>query len=382
MTPAPPTTPETQKPQALAAVSDRLFFQHLLDHGPDTRTNIAAAAGLSRPTASEAAQRLSLAGIVRTTQRPSQQTAARRGRTPDFYDIDPGYGHCLVLAAASGRAIVRTQDLRGTVLHETGIDLPEDLTPGDLENTLRALIAEAVASTGTRCLAATASLGNPVDPHSQRPIALPDAPFPAGVGDLLSVLREQCDGPIRLDNDINWALLAEHQAGSARGVDDVVLCYLGPGVGAGLLMSGEVQRGRHGTAGELGYLRYGGRTLMSLLLEHGAAAPGGDRLDIDACRKIFAQDPDSARAHRFVEALADALGNITTFLDVHTLVIGGPLATSRPFMNLLRRALEPHALLGGAVVVESELRERAPLEGAALAAQEMARAQIWAGYRC
>lgn len=381
MTRSPRAAPETPMPQALATVTDRLFFEYLLQHGPDTRTNIAEAVGLSRPTASEAALRLSAAGLVTTTQRPAGQAPVRRGRIPDFYDISSARGHTLALAAASGRATARSQDVRGTTLQEVSSELPEHMTRAELEDRLRILATEVVEATGSPCLAATASQGNPVDPGTQRPVALPDAPFPEGLGDLPAVLRTVCDGPVRLDNDVNWATLAEHRLGAARGMDDAVLFYLGPGVGAGVLMSGVVQRGRHGTAGELGYLRYGGRTLMSLLLEHGVASPGGERLDTGRCRALFAEEPIGSRAHRFVDALAGAIGNITTFMDPQALVVSGPLSHSRPFVDLLRRALRPHLLDGEPEVLVSQLGADAPLLGAGLAAREMAQEQIWSTYR-
>lgn len=383
MTRPPQTLIENQEqlPQSLAAVSDRLFFNHLLHHGPDSRANIAATVGLSRPTASEAAQRLSAAGLIISAQRPAELVPVKRGRTPDFYDINSTYGHTLAIAAASGRARVRTQDLRGGVLKEFSQELPEDMTGSELKEALRLLAKQAVRATGNRCLAATASQGNPVNPVSQRAIELPNTPFPEGLGDLVSVLRTVCDGPVRLDNDVNWATLAEHQVGGASGMDDVVLFYIGPGVGAGIVMSGTVQRGQRGTAGELGYLRYSGRSLMSHLLEFGVASPGGERLDVERTKELFMASPPGDGAQRFVDALASAMGNIATFLDPRALVISGPFSRCGEFMDMLRDALNPHFLDGELEVVVSALDEDAPLLGAGLAATELAYEQIWATYR-
>lgn len=375
------TDKQEQLPQSLAAVSDRLFFNHLLHHGADSRANIAATVGLSRPTASEAAQRLSAAGLIVTAQRPADSALVKRGRTPDFYDMDLSYGHTLAIAAASGRARVRTQDLRGGILREFSQELPENMTGSELEEALQSLAEQAIQATGSRCLAATASQGNPVNPATQRAIDLPNSPFPEGLGDLVSVLRSVCDGPVRLDNDVNWATLAEHQAGVAAGMDDVVLFYIGPGVGAGIVMSGAVQRGRRGTAGELGYLRYGGRSLMSHLLEFGAPSPGGERLDIELTKKLFTATPSGGGAQEFVDALSSAMGNIATFLDPQALVISGPLSRCEEFMDMLQEALRPHFLNEDLAVVGSALDEDAPLLGAALAATELAHEQIWASYR-
>lgn len=67
--------------------------------------------------------------------------------------------------------------------------------------------------------------------------------------------------PVVLEHDANAALLAEHRFGAARGARFVTLIALGTGIGAGLLLNGELFRGAYGVAPELGHLRLvpGGR---------------------------------------------------------------------------------------------------------------------------
>lgn len=69
------------------------------------------------------------------------------------------------------------------------------------------------------------------------------------------------DLPVALEHDANAALLAEHRFGAARGARFVTLLALGTGIGAGLLLNGELYRGAYGVAPELGHLRLvpGGR---------------------------------------------------------------------------------------------------------------------------
>ncbi|MFL4474038.1 ROK family protein [Paeniglutamicibacter sp. MACA_103] len=365
-------------PQTLATATDQRFLEHLLDHGPSSRTAIAASTGLSRPTASEAAMRLSETGLLRTIETPP---AKKRGRIPEIYDLDPAFGHTLSLTAAAGQARVQTHDLRGTLLHDTALDLPDAMTQDELERTLRDLVTAAVDATGSPCLAATASQGNPVDPTTQRPVVLPASAFPEGRVDVGALLREVCSGPVRLDNDVNWATLAEQRIGVARGIDELLLVYLGPGIGAGLVMNGTVQRGRHGTVGELSYLRSGGRTLISQLLEHSVAAPGSDRLDVAACLSLFETVPTSEDARLFAEAVAQQIGNIATITDPQALVLSGPISENAVFARMFSDALKPLLLNADLEVLASSLGEDAPLIGASLAARDMAEAHFWSNYR-
>jgi len=64
-----------------------------------------------------------------------------------------------------------------------------------------------------------------------------------------------------------------------RGVDDFLVVYVGAGIGAALVMGGEVRRGSHGIAGEIAYLRQNGRTLMERLLGPGITTAGGLSLE-------------------------------------------------------------------------------------------------------
>ena len=58
-----------------------------------------------------------------------------------------------------------------------------------------------------------------------------------------------------VENDANAAAWAEARFGAARGHDDVLLIAVGTGIGAGLMLSGRLYRGRWGVAGEPGHYR-------------------------------------------------------------------------------------------------------------------------------
>jgi predicted NBD/HSP70 family sugar kinase len=70
-------------------------------------------------------------------------------------------------------------------------------------------------------------------------------------------IRARFECSVDVENDINLAALGEQWRGVARGVDDFVFISIGTGLGAGLVLRGELHRGRHGAAGELDYARAG-----------------------------------------------------------------------------------------------------------------------------
>jgi glucokinase len=68
------------------------------------------------------------------------------------------------------------------------------------------------------------------------------------------LMHERIGLPVHVDNDANLAALAEQRAGAARGARHAVLLTLGTGIGGGLILDGQLYRGAHGGAGELGHV--------------------------------------------------------------------------------------------------------------------------------
>lgn len=61
--------------------------------------------------------------------------------------------------------------------------------------------------------------------------------------------------PAVVENDANAAAWGEFRFGAAEDVDDMVLLTIGTGVGGGLVLGGEIYRGAHGVAAEIGHMR-------------------------------------------------------------------------------------------------------------------------------
>jgi len=61
--------------------------------------------------------------------------------------------------------------------------------------------------------------------------------------------------PARLENDADASALAEWQWGAGRGSRNMIFLTFGTGLGAGLILNGELYRGAQGLAGEVGHVR-------------------------------------------------------------------------------------------------------------------------------
>ncbi len=70
--------------------------------------------------------------------------------------------------------------------------------------------------------------------------------------DMAKALRARV--PFALENDANCFALGEHRFGAGRRARHLVAITLGTGLGSGIVIAGELHRGAHGAAPELGHL--------------------------------------------------------------------------------------------------------------------------------
>jgi glucokinase len=68
-------------------------------------------------------------------------------------------------------------------------------------------------------------------------------------------VTEQLKVPVVVENDANAAAWGEFAFGAAKDVEDMVCITVGTGIGGGVVIEGEMLRGAHGVAAELGHMR-------------------------------------------------------------------------------------------------------------------------------
>jgi predicted NBD/HSP70 family sugar kinase len=155
--------------------------------------------------------------------------------------------------------------------------------------------------------------------------------------------------PVHIDNDANCAARAEVDHGAARGVTDMLYLTGTVGLGCGLVLGGQVYRGRSGFAGEVGHMQLGapdapcacGRFgcweasvgLHALLRAAGRlggqlAGSGADSLDpVDVARDVAAAARVDPRVEAGVRQLAGWLGTgvatLVNTLNPQMVVLGG-----------------------------------------------------------
>jgi predicted NBD/HSP70 family sugar kinase len=236
-------TPAKAIPPLLKDLNERTVLETIRAGAPISRAEISRRAAISKPTVSLALQSLLDAGLVRE--------AAPAPDTPHYGAVffEPVSEAALVLGLDLGGRFLRGAicDLSGRTRGRQDVELASG---DDLVGVITDLRASLVESTGLDDEAVDGAVVGVPGVVGDGRVHLTHFASLEG-RDFGSELSERLGLRVTLENDINLAAVGERWSGVARGVDDFVFLSVGTGLGAGLVLRGELHSGRNGAAGEL-----------------------------------------------------------------------------------------------------------------------------------
>jgi predicted NBD/HSP70 family sugar kinase len=244
-------TPQAARatPPLLKHLNERTVLETIRAGAPISRAEISRRAGISKPTVSLALQTLVDAGLVRE--------AVRGPSGPSYGAVffEPVPDAAYVLGLDLGARFLRGAvcDLAGEVRARQDVELSGADADGALQAiaALRESLVAAAALPVERIDGIVLGVPGVIDVETSKlHLTSPNIPglegraFGVELGDRLGI-------DVTLENDVNLAAVGERWAGVARGVDDFAFLSVGTGMGMGLVLGGELHRGKHGAAGEV-----------------------------------------------------------------------------------------------------------------------------------
>jgi predicted NBD/HSP70 family sugar kinase len=335
---------------------------HLHHDGQLSRAELTARMGLNRSTIGALVGELVELGAVNETA-PSERRGGRRASAgrPSL-DVRPSSEAVYVIAVDVGVKTLHVArvGLGGTVLQRASGRTPASHSPAAVATAVVRLIRQIVAD--VPCGAAFLGIGIGV-PGVVRGrdgivrfapnLGWHNVPFAQVVTD-----RMQLPVPLRVVNDADLGVLAEHTRGAAVGYDDVVFLMGDVGLGGGVIVDAHPLQGVGGYAGELGHLVVNsrGRTCRcgsigcwetevctpaiarALRLDDAELEPLVERL-----RQVERPSPALREVGRY---LGMGLGSVVNVLNPEVIVLGGifrslfPAVREETLAALSRAALE------------------------------------------
>jgi glucokinase len=368
----------------------RLTLQIIREEGPISRAELARRLHLSRPTASRIVDALEQDGLI-TCKGKSQPTGGRLG---ELYSFREDAGFVLGIDLGTREARVAIANLNGEIVRQTSCILSLETHESVLPQ-LSSLVKDALSHflvMPTRIHAIGVAVPGVVH-TTPGPGYVDAAKIFLGLNNrpLQNELENLFGVPVAMDNDVNLAALGECQFGCAQGQRNVVYLFVGRGIGAGLVLDGNLFRGSSGAAGEVGdmvidranlYQRFGTRGCLEALvsidqLVAAAQDAGGAYTSPEAvCEQAFAGDAQARKAiHAMNEYLAVAITNLVVVIDPETVVLGGDLSelphAKELFVKPIEQLIRQHISATSRLRL-SQLQGNAALYGAVQAATGVA----------
>ncbi len=378
--------------ESLRERNRRQLLDALRRLGSASRADLARLTGLSRSTVSTLVSDLQAHGLIieqggrAGSESDSEGRAPQQGRPPTLLTLDRSAG--LVLGIDFGHEIVHVAiaDLSRTILAEQSQPLDVDNSAARAIDVAVALADEVIAAADVgsdRLLGAGVGLSGPIDVAAGTVHTGKILPGWAGVRPA-EELAARLGLHVHLDNDANLGALAEVTLGAGVGARDAIYLMVSGGVGAGLILGGELYRGTGGTAGELGHvlvdesgpicrcgnrgcleMMAGGRAITALLRDS-----HGDDITLDEVMALAA-DGDSGARRAIADAgrvLGRSIAALVNAFNPELVIVGGAVsAAGDVLLDPLQEAVHRYAIPSAAAdvrITRGVLGERAEVLGA------------------
>ncbi len=371
--------------EGTSAHNRRVMIDALRLNGQLSRADLARATRLTKQTVSNIIEDLEVDGLVVSL------ATVRNGRgqpsTPYRLVPDGAFAIGLQIDRHVTRAIA--VDLVGTVLVRAQANLP----PGgpatgakvilDLIEKVRTDLAGIADQAEKRLVGLGVAMPGPfglaTDNDDQWMMAAWQN-FP-----LLETLAAGTGLEVGLQNDAAACATAERMVGAAHGIDHAICLYVGYGIGAGLILNGELYAGGHGNAGEIGmallpptvrHPEQGSlehRASLASLYQHLGAEPSDPDLQERLNRLADTGDPSLAG---WIETAAEELRwgvqLIETIFDPQTVILcsGAPEPLTRKLFDAILPLLPSIANRPGRTIPRLQLGMTDPWSVALGAAAE------------
>ncbi|MFC3893020.1 ROK family transcriptional regulator [Lentzea rhizosphaerae] len=380
--PVPAVRPTPDPPVNLRSLGRVRVLEALIESRRLSRPDLMRRTGLARATVGSVIADLIRAGVV-TDGDANREDGLRTGRPARTLSLNRHAAYALGVDIGRDHVRVVLCDLFGEPVWDRDLHRLVDNDSGEVLTEAAELIAEARRVTGIpaeRILGVGVGIACPIDRHGT---LLAEGIMPGWIGVRpTDELRERTGFAVRLLNDANAAVLAEHRHGVAQHCGDVVYIRLSTGIGAGVISDGRLLLGAGGLAGELGHVivepsgaicRCGNRGCLETVASPAAIAkllsaePTSTAELIDLVR---AGDRGAIRAMEDAgDAVGRALAQAVTIVNPELVVIGGELAAAGDVLVApIHRAVQRNAMswhTSDLRVVPGALGDSAGVRGAA-----------------
>ena len=359
--------------------------------GRVSQADIARATGLSRSTISTLVLELRTAGLVtefedgRKDAMPARRSAPG-GRPAVLLGLDDSAGTAVGIDFGHSHVRVGIANLSHQVTAERDREFQVDNDAAGALDAAAAMVDEVLADARVgrdRVIGVGMGIPGPIDRRTGTIGSASILPGWVGLAPAEEMAR-RLELMVEIDNDANVGALAEVYWGAGRGCSEVTYIKASTGIGAGIVISGQLHRGAVGTAGEIGHTTVDEQGPLCRCGSRGCLETvAGGAAVVEQVRSTRSKDLTLGRVLELAaagdpacrRAIADAgrqigvsMAAVCNILNPELIIVGGHLSEAGdmllgPLRESLRR-YSVRAAVESVAVVQGVLGERAEMLGA------------------
>ena len=331
----------------------------LRESGSCSKADLVRASGLSAPTITNVVGDLLAADLIK----PLGEGESNGGRPPDIISFKAERGCVLALKLTSDSLSFLLADLNGKEMDTHTIPLADRKTTPDA---ICILIGEEVRRLLRKHRKKREQLlalvvGVPAITNVDEGMVLSISTLENWRSvPLAAKLSRIVDCLVIVENDTNLAAQGERYCGAAQAEETFILIHIGPNVGAGIVLGGQIYHGSQWSAGEIAYLRlpntsrkrptlYEFGELDTLLtsagiLESWNEAKKGGSDKVEALAVLDLAQAGDARAEKIVQhratIVADIIINLSLILNPALILLEGEVGSHPVVINAVQKQLQ------------------------------------------
>lgn len=333
------------RPEMLRRLNERRIINEIRVQTSLSRAELARRLQLAMPTVSRIVDHLLEEGWLREVG----QGDSSGGRPPVLVEVNSEGPIAIGVGMQRQRVRIVFVNLLGHIRKRYDFPLSSITSPDLLVGLLKKIMEENIFES-SRILGLGIAVPGSLDATNS--VLLNPTRFPgAWVGvNIVSLIQQQLQVTVRLENDANAAALAESWFGFNSAVRDTLFVLYEGGLGAGVVIAGSVYHGMHHAAGEFSHTlvsigngprcdvcgRVGCLNAMTspYLIEERVyrlrERQPGESIDNIMEQAAAGNEPDKTVVERALEFVSTGIANLLQVLDCAEVVLGGELFLHHP----------------------------------------------------
>jgi glucokinase len=354
------------RPSLLRHTNALRVLKLLRESGSCSKADLVRASGLSAPTITNVVGDLLAAGLIK----PLGEGESNGGRPPDMISFKAERGCILAVKLTADSLSFLLVDLNGHPLDTNEMPLANrKTTPDAICNYIGEEVRRVLRKhRKKREQLLAVVVGVPAITNVDDGIVLSISTLEDWRSvPLRAKLNKIVDCLVIIENDTNLAAQGERYCGAAQGEETFILIHIGPNVGAGIVLGGQIYHGSQWSAGEIAYLRlpstsrrrptlYEFGELDTLLTSSGILEswqeakkkPGHDVTEedekTDALRVLDLAQGGDARAEKIVQhragIVADIIVNLSLILNPGLILLEGEIGSHPALLSAVEKQLQ------------------------------------------